>query len=610
MLSSTVRYVTDIFNKFPKQPIVITSDLTLTAFAFWYVMYTNMDIEDSLWTDLLQNTYIMSIEALSYWVFGLYRGVWRFASVPDLIRIIKGCIAGTCLLLISSNVFQICKLPPHFSFTLFCLLSIFLLGGSRLLYRWYKDNRKVFSGGLRLLVIGAGTAGESILREVKRKTYQDYLPIGLIDDDPLKLGYEIQGIRVLGGTQDLLTIVKQKGIELILIALPKATAAQMRRVVALCEKTQIPYRTLPSFSDIARGSAQITHMRPVLVEDLLSRDPIQFDKESLYALVEHKRILITGAGGSIGSELCRQIAELNPQAIILVEHSEYNLFQILSILKKEFPQLTIHHYLLSITNEAEINHLMRVHKPNYVFHAAGYKHVPLLEPQVKMAIFNNIFGTQHLAMAALQNEVERFIFVSTDKAVNPVNVMGATKRAAEILCQSLNQLAKTRFVTVRFGNVLGSTGSVVPLFKQQIAEGGPLTITHPDMERYFMTISEATQLIIQTLTIKNPNDLYVLDMGEPIKIQYLAEQMIKLSGRKPYVEIGIAYSGLRPGEKIHEELFYKRETIAYKEKEKILCVKSPLINTEKFMQQLKTLQNVYAEINEERLKALLFDLLG
>lgn len=611
MLLKKFKYIADVCAKLPKQPIVITSDLTLTAFAFWYVLYINMDVPAGPFADLIQNIYMMIVQALSYWAFGLYRGVWRFASLPDLIRIIKACLAGTFVLFVSNYAFDFCKLSPYFSFSLFCLLSIGLLSGSRLSYRWYKDNRKIFKTGQRILVIGAGTAGESILRELKRKTYKDYLPIGLIDDDPGKLGVEIQGIRVLGNIAHIEEIVKQKAVELILIAIPTASAAQMRRVVDLCEKTHIPYRTLPSFNDIAKGTANITHIRSVSLEDLLSRDPIEFDRHALHVFIEHKSILITGAGGSIGSELCRKIAELSPDVIILIEHSEFNLFQIQSELKKEFSHLTIYHYLVSITQQDVIKNIMHLHKPNYVFHAAAYKHVPLLEPQVKIAVHNNVFGTEIVAMAALENEVERFILVSTDKAVNPANIMGATKRAAEMLCQSLNQQGKTRFTTVRFGNVLGSTGSVVPLFKQQIANGGPVTVTHPDMERYFMTIPEAAQLIIQTLTIKNPNDLYVLDMGEPVKIQYLAEQMIKLSGRKPYVDINITYSGLRPGEKINEELFYTHESVAFKEQEKILCVNAPNINAQVFMDKLALLKEAYAATNQdEHLKDLLFDLVS
>lgn len=350
----------------------------------------------------------------------------------------------------------------------------------------------------------------------------------------------------------------------------------------------------------------------MLVEDLLSRDPIQFDVHTLAPFIHNKKILVTGAGGSIGSELCKKISEFNPALLILIEHCEFNLFQIQSELNKTFPQGAVQPYLASITQPSVVNDIMQAHQPHYVFHAAGYKHVPLLEPQIKTAIYNNIFGTETVARAAMANQVERFIFVSTDKAVNPASIMGATKRTAEILCQSLNQIANhtTRFTTVRFGNVLGSTGSVVTLFKQQIEQGGPVTITHPDMERYFMTIQEAAQLIIQTLTIGTHSELYVLDMGEPIKIQYLAEQMIKLSGDEPHVDIPITYNGVRPGEKINEELFYSNETIAFKEQEKIFGVTTVKIDGAKFLQALDALRASYQTDPNERVKQQLFAIIN
>lgn len=600
-----------LLSRFPKRPIVFASDLALTLLAVYFVLWIDsttifepLPILSRITTPLC---FLLCVQAVCYWSFGLYRGVWRFASMPDLMRIIKACMVAGVILILSRMLLGAGFLLPRFSLTLFCLLAICMLSGSRLTYRWYKDNRKVFKTGKKVLVIGAGSAGESILRELKRKANMDFLPVGLIDDNPAKIGLEIHGIRVLGNTSKLAAIVQEKEVELILIAIPTANTAQMRRVVNLCEQTQVPYRTLPSFNDIASGQASINSIRPVLVEDLLSRDPIQFNKQQLQASISDKVILVTGAGGSIGSELCRKIAEYTPRAMILVEHSEFNLFQIQTQLEQQFPALTLHCFLVSVTNHEAINQMMRQHKPDYVFHAAAYKHVPLLEPQIRVALDNNVFGTQIVANAAADNQVKKFILVSTDKAVNPKNVMGATKRCAEIICQCLNQTSDTRFITVRFGNVLGSTGSVVPLFKQQIANGGPVTVTHPDMERYFMTIQEAAQLITQTVTIENPSDLYVLDMGEPVKIQYLAEQMIKLSGHRPNVDIKITYSGLRPGEKINEELFYDYEKISSSDHEKIIRVQVPAINATHYMRHLTQLKRAYFS-HDENLKDYLFNL--
>jgi len=479
----------------------------------------------------------------------------------------------------------------------------------RLTYRWFKDNRKFIPSGKKVLIIGAGTAGESLLREMKRNSNQDFFPVGLIDDDHAKLGVEIQSIRVLGNMNELLSISKAKEVELIIIAIPTAKTREMRKIVKMCELTGIPYRTLPSFNDIAMGDISLTNLREVSVEDLLSRDPIQFNRDKLSQVIGNKRILVTGAGGSIGSELCRKIAACAPQTLVLIEHSEFNLFQIHNELQQQFANINLHPHLVSITQAEIMDEIMQSYQPDYVFHAAAYKHVPLLEQQIRVAIDNNIFGTQLVAQAAAKYGVKKFILVSTDKAVNPNNVMGATKRCAEIICQCLNKHSKTDFITVRFGNVLGSAGSVVPLFKQQIATGGPITITHPDMERYFMTIQEAAHLIIQTVTIDKPSELYVLDMGEPVKIQYLAEQMIKLSGHRPNVDIKIVYSGLRAGEKINEELFYPNENVTYSSQEKIMHVDFPPVEQRDFLQFFSQLKQAHLNDNKD-LRRHLFALAG
>jgi len=610
MLINTIKNFSSILLKLPKKQIVFSSDLCFTLLALWMAYSIKSD-------DLFQKLFlnradlsllfiVLTIQAVSYWVFGLYRGVWRFASIPDLIRIIKACVfSGIVLLLLTLYLKN--SLFTHSILSLFCLFSICILSSTRLTYRWYKDQSKLSKNDKKVLVIGAGYAGELIIRELKR-TNQELFPIGFIDDDPAKLGLEIHGIRVLGNTNQLIDIALYYDIELILIAIPTANPAQMRRVVDECEKTGIPYRTLPNLSDIVSGKETITNIRQVCVEDLLSREPIQFNHSKIDKYIAHKTILVTGAGGSIGSELCRKIAECRPKNLILIEHSEFNLFQLQSELENKFPNLQLHSHLVSITNKEMIEQIMHDYKPDYVFHAAAYKHVPLLEPQIKVAIENNIFGTQIVANAAYENNVKKFILVSTDKAVAPNNVMGATKRCAELICQCLNKNKHaTNYITVRFGNVLGSTGSVVPLFKQQIAQGGPVTITHPDMERYFMTIQEAAQLIIETITMEEPSDLYILDMGEPVKITYLAEQMIKLSGYRPNVDISITYSGLRPGEKINEELFYDHETVSQTDHSKILRASVPAINAENYMQHLQRLKKAYL-INDPDLRNYLFDL--
>jgi FlaA1/EpsC-like NDP-sugar epimerase len=608
---SSQKYLRNVSVEFPKSLIVFLSDLFLTLLAIFFVfgIYAekNFFIFASVSKAVPQIIVILAVQSIAYRAFGLYRGVWRFASLPDLMRISKACLTGTFTLAVLHALLHAKHPIPHSSLPLLCLFSICLLSGARLSYRWHKDSRKKFNSDKKVIVIGAGTAGENILRELKRKSNKEFFPIGLIDDDPAKQGLEIHGIRVLGFTKDLPAIVRQKAVEVILIAIPRANTLQMRRIVNLCEQTGVTYRTLPSINDIASGKTHMNNIRHVSLEDLLSRDPIQFDRERLAEFIAAKKILVTGAGGSIGSELCRKIAATKPAMIVLIDASEYNLFKIEAELHQLFPAIPLHCYLVSITNEDIINDVMALHKPDYVFHAAAYKHVPLLEPLARVAIDNNIFGTKIVAEAAIKNHAKRFILVSTDKAVNPENVMGATKRVAEMLCQYYNKKSQTQFTIVRFGNVLGSTGSVIPLFREQIAQGGPVTVTHPDMERYFMTIPEAAQLIIQTVTLDYPSALYVLDMGEPIKIQYLAEQMIKLSGHIPNVDIKISYTGLRPGEKMNEELFYPRENVHRFEEDKILRVDVPAINFSALMQSLIRLKKACQE-NDVLLKNYLIDL--
>lgn len=612
MLNSKVKSLYESMSASSNRLIVIVSDLLCTSFALLYVLNLHATINTHSLTHVqIVYSFLFALltQATCYWFNGLYRGLWRFASLPDLFRIIRACLFGTFFLWFANISLFNHVVTTLSSFPLFCIINICMLSGTRLSYRWFKDNRHHDDHGKKVLVIGAGSAGESLLRELKRQTVPEYRAVGLVDDDPSKLGMEIQGIRVLGNMNALSSIVANKAIELIIIAIPSAKATEMRRIVDICEHTGVSYRTLPSFNDVATGQMHLTNLREVSVEDLLSRDPIQFDPQKLFAVIGQKKIIVTGAGGSIGSELCRKLAACTPKTLVLIEHSEFNLFRIHSELIAQYPQLKIFPYLVSVTNEALIEEIINLHQPEYIFHAAAYKHVPLLENQIKIAVENNIFGTQIVAQAAAKYGVKKFILVSTDKAVNPSNVMGATKRCAEIICQSLNKNAETDFITVRFGNVLGSAGSVVPLFKEQIAKGGPVTITHPDMERYFMTIQEAAHLIIQTVTIENPHELYVLDMGEPVKIQYLAEQMIKLSGHVPNEDIKINYCGLRPGEKLYEELFYAHEDVMYSSQEKIMHVNFPPLEQRDYMQFFSQLKEAFYQ-DEQKLKIQLFKLAG
>ncbi len=519
---------------------------------------------------------VIPVQAVFYWIFGLYRGIWRFASLPDLIRIVKVVISGVLvtILILFLNA-QLVAIPRSI-FPLYALLLIAFLGGSRVCYRWLKDHVEIArkrEQAQRVLIVGAGQAGEGIVRDLQRHANKEYHAIGFVDDRRAKRGQEIHGVRVLGRTSDIPALVEQLGIHLIIIAMPSARSAEMRRIVDYCEISGVPFRTLPSIQNLASGSVKIDALRAVSLEDLLGRDTVSLDWDGIRSSVENKVILVSGGGGSIGAELCRQIARLTPRQLVVIEQNEFNLYQLMTELTKTFPELPIAGHLLDVADRVGVNHIMQQQHIDMVFHAAAYKHVPMLENQLRVAVRNNILGTQVLAEAAVANQVNKFVLISTDKAVNPVNIMGATKRAAEIFCQNYGLHTQTQFITVRFGNVLGSAGSVVPLFKQQIEAGGPVTVTHPEITRFFMTIPEATQLILQSAVLGKGGEIFVLDMGEPIKIRYLAEQMILLAGLTPEQDIEIKYTGLRPGEKLYEELFHEAEPLLATTHEKIMQAK-------------------------------------
>ncbi len=509
-----------------------------------------------------------------FWYFGLYRGVWRFASLPDLIRIFKASVAGVSIAAVAIFVLTRLVLVPRSVFVLDGLLLVLLLGGPRFIYRWVKDRHLYGKAGRKVLIVGAGRAGEMLVRDLLRDPDRAYQPVAFVDDDPGKRNKDIHGIPVAGTVDRMAAIASELGIELILIALPSATPAQMRRIVGACELTGVHFRTLPRIEDLVTGQVGVRELREVKLDDLLGREPVLLDWQSITSGTRGRTVLVSGGGGSIGSELCRQIARLGPGRLIVLDQSEFNLYAIELELRRDFPALPLSVFLGSVADEVAVKQVLETHRPSVVFHAAAYKHVPMLEGQVRAAVTNNILGTRCLAALADQYGCETFVMISTDKAVNPTNVMGATKRVAEIYCQGLNARSKTRFITVRFGNVLGSAGSVIPLFQKQIAAGGPVTVTHPQITRYFMTIPEAAQLILQASVIGEGGEIFVLDMGEPVRIAYLAEQLILLSGKKPGEDIEIAYTGLRPGEKLYEELFHEAEQLVDTGHPKILLARS------------------------------------
>lgn len=522
--------------------------------------------------------------------FNVYRIVLQYISMRGVIRIGKAVFAATLLLIgvayLLSTHYQA---VPRSIFPIYAMLSLLLLVGYRAFYRRVRERKPRARGQKRVLLIGAGDAAEMIIRDLRRNNQEGLSIIGLVDDDPLKQGCDIHGVRVLGCINDLLSVVKAQNIGLILIAIPSANAAQMQRIVDLCDSVNIAYRTLPSINDLASGRAAISSLRDVRLEDLLSRDPIVVDWSELGKSVAAKKVLVTGGGGSIGSELCRQIIKLAPSQLIILDHSEFSLYKIHLELTEKFSNASIMPVLKSVTSKADVEALFANHKPDIVFHAAAYKHVPLLETHEQSAFLNNVMGTKIVAEAAMAHDVEKFVLISTDKAVHPTNVMGASKRCAEVLCYSLSLENRTEFITVRFGNVLGSAGSAIPLFKEQIKRGGPVTITHPEATRYFMTIPEACALILQSASIGSNGQLFVLDMGQPVKVSYLVNELIKLTKTAEADQIEVVDIGLRPGEKLHEELFYEEEKLSHVPNYKLRSTTLSLFNMGRFANDLATL---------------------
>jgi FlaA1/EpsC-like NDP-sugar epimerase len=510
---------------------------------------------------LLVMSLALPAHAVTLWMFGCYRGIWRYASVPDLVRIIKSVVLGALATFLGAFLFERLQGVPRSVLMLYPILLALGLGSSRMLYRVFKDRLMSLGGHAseRALIVGAGRAGELLIRDLRH--HGPFLPVGLVDDASEKQGHEVQGVRVRGRLADIGRLVRAYDVNIVLIAMPSASRQTMDQVVQMCNEAKVPCRTLPSLTELADGRVEFSRLRPVTVEDLLGRDPVVLDSKTISDFLRGKRVVVTGGGGSIGAELCRQIAQHDPAMLVIVDNSEYNLYCIDQELAASFPTLMFTSALGNVQDAAAIETLFSQVKPEIIFHAAAYKHVPIVEENVAEGVRNNIFGTRVVADAALRHGVHKFVLISTDKTVNPTNVMGTTKRVAELYCQALNRDESTHFVTTRFGNVLASNGSVVPLFERQIAAGGPVTVTDPDITRYFMTIHEAASLIMQAGAIGRGGEIFVLDMGEPVRIRDLAEKLIQLSGLKPYQDIQIVYTGLRPGEKMHEELFYTKEEL-------------------------------------------------
>jgi FlaA1/EpsC-like NDP-sugar epimerase len=545
--------------------LVFVHDVS-AAGAAWVLAYWlrfNLEVpDDHQGVMLARLPYVVGVAALVFWALGLYRGLWRYASLPDLRRIavavgVAGLAVPTLFALLRTG-----SPIPRSVYLLWPVLLAFAMGSSRLAYRAWKEGQ--FASlvtnpeAVPVLVIGAGSAAAALLKDLAASAR--WRVVGVLDDDAAKHGGALVGVKVLGTVEQVGAIATRLGVTQAIIAMPGATHRARRRAVELCNKVGISVMTVPSLSDIVSGKVSVSALRRIELDDLLGRDPVQLDDAGLHGFLNGRTVLITGAGGSIGSELCRQIARFGPRRIVLYEMSEFALYSIEQEFRDRLPLTTVEAAIGDAKDAARVKEVFARFRPDVVFHAAAYKHVPLMEEEnAFQAILNNVISTIVVARAAQAHGTSKFVLVSTDKAVNPVNVMGATKRLAEVLCQVLQPTSPTQFVIVRFGNVIGSNGSVVPRFREQIARGGPVTVTHPEIERYFMSIPEAAQLVLQAALMGKGGEIYVLDMGEPVKIVELAKQLIRLSGFSEN-DVRIEYTGLRPGEKLYEEPIASSET--------------------------------------------------
>ncbi len=552
----------------PLRLILAHAALFTLALFIAFVFNSDMRVEGTWFPDVFVSWLLITL-AVKLVVFGLfhqYGGWWKYASVNDLFTIMI-CSHISAVVLVAGwfGAYNIPALKdqmgvllrvPQTVMLLDWVATILVVCGVRLAIRLYYEEATARGGGRvkRILIVGAGNAGESLLREIYRKPDAIYDVVGFIDDNPKMKGVRIHGVPVLGAAEEIKEIAAARNVDEIVIAMPSATHKQHRRVIELCQGANLRFSIIPDLVAIASGEVSVSQMREVDINDLLGRDPVKLDVEEIQAFIKDKVALITGAGGSIGAEMCRQVGPFEPQLLLIIDQAENGLFEVERELRRSFPDLAIKSHICDMADKKRVDRLFDQYRPEVVIHAAAHKHVPLMEENPGEAIKNNVVGTRNIAHAADRVGTSNFVMISTDKAVNPTSIMGSSKRIAEMSIQCLNEHSRTDFVTVRFGNVLGSAGSVIPIFRKQIADGGPVTVTHPEMQRYFMTIPEAAQLVLQAATMGKGGEIFVLDMGEPVKIVDLARDLITLSGFRPDEDIEIEFTGMRPGEKLFEEL--------------------------------------------------------
>jgi FlaA1/EpsC-like NDP-sugar epimerase len=570
--------------------LILLSEIVIIVTSYYGSFLLRLDaVLNPIQRDLFLYTVplIVVVKLIVFYRFGLLRGWWRYVGMSDLANIVSASFVSSTIIFLLIELMIRFHGYPRSVIPIDLFLSILLVGGSRFMVRAYTERAHEHEWQKRTLIVGAGNAGATIVRELKLNSALDYYPIGFVDDEPGKLGIQIHGVKVLGNTDALPNLISKNSIDCVLIAIPSAKGSDLERIVDKCRQCKVSFKVLPPISELFNRQASIAQARKLRIEDLLGRQVVRPDLTSIRTQIERRVLLVTGAGGSIGSELVRQVASFDPQKLVLLERSENDLFKISRELSAKFPDLDFAPVVGDVLDVSLLNDLFGEYRPHSVFHAAAYKHVPMMERNCFQAVTNNIFGTYNVALVAQQHGAENFVMISSDKAVNPTNMMGVTKRLAELIILALHKQSRTRFMAVRFGNVLGSNGSVLPIFEEQIRNGGPVTVTHEEVTRYFMTTSEAVQLVLQASSMGKGGEIFLLDMGEPVKVIDLARRMIRLSGYEPDQDIKIVFTGLRPGEKLFEELRLDAEGIQRTGHEKISMLNSTKVDFEDVRQWLE-----------------------
>ena len=569
--------------------------LVIMAYLSAFLLRYEFRLAASEWQLFLQTLPLLFVIRMAVFAwFHLYQGLWRYVGMEDILTMLKAVTLSSLLFSAGLLLFFHAGYPRSV-LLLDWLLCLALVGGVRLAIRAFRESNRRYGqvSGNRALLVGAGDAGEMLIREIDRNFALTYEVVGFIDDDPTKKGRRLHGIEVVGAVDQLPELCRAKDIQEILIAIPSATREQRKRIIGRCRASGVPFKTVPALHELLQGKARIGQLQEVQPKDLLGREPVRLDFGRVRQEFQGKRVLVTGAGGSIGAELCRQLAASEPEMLLLLDRAESSLYFIDLELRGAYSHLKVIPIVGDILDRLKIEEVIRAYAPDVLYHAAAYKHVPLMEEHPLEAMQNNIFGTEIVALAARQGRVKKFVFISTDKAVSPVGIMGMTKRVAESLLLSLNG-GPTTFLAVRFGNVLGSDGSVLPLFRWQIATGGPVTVTDPEVSRYFMLLSEAAQLVLQAGAMGRGGEIFFLDMGVPIRILDMAENLIRLSGLEPNHDVPIELVGLRPGERLREELMTEQEALLASEHEKVFIVQKHFFDPQGFRRDLEALRRLVA----------------